>query len=185
MAALKNSRHEAFAQNVAKGMALVDAHEAAGYRKHRQTAYKLHTRPEIQARVEELKAAGADKAEISIARVLEEMACVAFADMGKFVDVDDDGNVSVNFEKIQEGDLRAVTKIRQKHIKEKDGPVVVETQFELASKTTGLEQLAKHLGMFISQAKVDHTFSGDPADLTKEQLAAIASKANGDASKPN
>ena len=156
MPILKNQRHEKFAQNVALGMSAAEAYEKAGYRPHRQSAHKLLTNPDIQSRVQELIDKGASKAEVSVSRVLEEMACVAFADMGQYVDVDENGNVSVNFKKLSDGDLRAVTKLRQKHMKGEDGATIVETQFELASKTTGLEQLAKHLGMFIERSKVEH-----------------------------
>lgn len=165
MGILKNQRHELFAQNVAKGMSATEAYREAGYKAHRQSAHSLLTNPDISARIEELKKAGAKEAEVTIARVLEEMACIAFADMGKFVSIDESGNVSVNFQALSESDFRAVTKIRQKHIKGEDGEHnVIETQFELASKTTGLEQLAKHLGMFIDRAKVDVTLEDGIAD---------------------
>lgn len=41
------------------------------------------------------------------------------------------------------------------------------------------------LGMFVSRTKNEHTFSGDPADLDRDKLLAIAKKANGHASRTN
>jgi phage terminase small subunit len=57
MAELANRRHEAFALLLAGGACGAEAARQAGYRgrRHRQTAHELLQRPEIRARVEELR----------------------------------------------------------------------------------------------------------------------------------
>lgn len=64
MPALKNARHEAFAQALANGATLEQAHAATGAKKpHRGNAYRLSTRENVKRRVEELKGRAAEKAE--------------------------------------------------------------------------------------------------------------------------
>lgn len=54
MPALSNSRHELFAQEMAKGKTLEEAHTAAGYSGNRKAAWPLSRRLDITGRVEEL-----------------------------------------------------------------------------------------------------------------------------------
>lgn len=72
---LKNARHERFAQELAKGKSQADAYIAAGFKPNRHNAARLNTNETVQARVVELKARAAEKAEITaadIARQLDE-----------------------------------------------------------------------------------------------------------------
>lgn len=93
--ALNNSRQEAFARNVAKGMSLGESYQAVGYKaapEHASgCAHQLLSEPDVAARVAELKHAAAKKAEISAARVLEETGKIAFAKVGPGAD---DGDLS-------------------------------------------------------------------------------------------
>lgn len=52
---LKDSRREAFARLLAEGQSVVDAHEKAGFKRHRQNAYRLVKNPDVAARVQWLK----------------------------------------------------------------------------------------------------------------------------------
>lgn len=55
MPVLKNARHERFAQFVAQGKTLVEAHELAGFKVNDGNCSTLHNRPDIQERLKELK----------------------------------------------------------------------------------------------------------------------------------
>lgn len=79
MPTLKNTRHESFAQALASGMSRDAAYEKAGYKPHRQSAHKLLTKADIQARVDELQAGIAEKAEWSAADRLKMLADIAQA----------------------------------------------------------------------------------------------------------
>lgn len=70
MPILKNAKHEAFAQGLAKGMCAVDAYEQAGYAPHRSSASKLQTNPNITARVVELTEPAVKATELSATLVL-------------------------------------------------------------------------------------------------------------------
>lgn len=80
MPVLKNARHEAFAQELARGLSASEAYVAAGYNESRSAASRLSTNVNIQARVNELLNKSADRAEVSIARVLQELARLGFTD---------------------------------------------------------------------------------------------------------
>lgn len=67
MAALKNARHEIFAQGVAKGLSASEAYVAAGYKESRSAASRLSTNVNVVARVAELANRIAEKAEWSAA----------------------------------------------------------------------------------------------------------------------
>lgn len=71
MGMLDNQRHELFAQNVANGMSLTDAAKSAGYSHPGQQGHRLLNNAEITARVQEIKEASAERAEISRASILE------------------------------------------------------------------------------------------------------------------
>jgi phage terminase small subunit len=55
MPALKNTKHEKFASELAKGASMTAAYKAAGYKPNRQHASRLATNGDIQARVAELQ----------------------------------------------------------------------------------------------------------------------------------
>lgn len=71
MPALKNARHERFAQGLAKGLSTSEAYVAAGYKENRSCASRLATNANIQRRVEELSERIAEKAEWSAAERLQ------------------------------------------------------------------------------------------------------------------
>lgn len=63
MPVLKNARHEAFAQELAKGKTADEAYASAGFKPDRGNASRLTANDSIRARVEEIKARVAEKAE--------------------------------------------------------------------------------------------------------------------------
>lgn len=67
MPALKNPKHERFAQELAKGRTQEQAYEAAGYKPSRPDACKLAAKPNISQRVAEIQERGAVRAEITVA----------------------------------------------------------------------------------------------------------------------
>ena len=67
MPVLKNARHEAFAQALAKGKTQEEAYALAGYKPSRHHASHLATKRNVADRVAEIKARVADRAEWSAA----------------------------------------------------------------------------------------------------------------------
>ena len=71
MPALKNPKHELFAQALAKGMSQVDAYEAAGYKPNRQHASRLVTKGDIKRRIREISAPVLQKTQLTKERIIE------------------------------------------------------------------------------------------------------------------
>ena len=73
MAALENSRHERFAQELAKGKSQGEAYVAAGYKESRSAAARLAADVNICARLAEIQERGALRAEVTIATLTADL----------------------------------------------------------------------------------------------------------------
>ncbi len=169
MTILKNSKHEKFSQELAKGMTNEAAYVAAGYAPSASNAHRLRQNEKILARVTEIQAQGAEIAGVTVARVLEELTKIAMADITDAVewgeaiptqipDTDDlafvQGVRMKPSESLPQHVRAAISEIR----KTKEGITV-----KFHSKTAALEQLGRHLGMFSDKLAVTAT-------MTLEQL---------------
>ena len=70
MPALRDPRHEAFAQARAKGALLIDAYESAGFVRHRGHPSRLALKDEVAERIAELRASQTDADDVSLAGLL-------------------------------------------------------------------------------------------------------------------
>ena len=77
MPVLANSRHERFAQELAKGKTADEAYQLAGYKPSRANASTLKANQNVSDRVEELKERAAARVEVSIASVTENLLRIA------------------------------------------------------------------------------------------------------------
>lgn len=84
MPVLANPRYEKFAQLLVGGMAAVDAHEAAGFRRNDSNAIRLKNRAEVAARVAELQQETANASELSREDLLRELEHIIKADQRLF-----------------------------------------------------------------------------------------------------
>ena len=73
MSALKNAKHELFAQALAKGMPAVRAYASAGYVPDRGAACRLSANVSIRARLNELLTEAAKRTLVTIESVTEEL----------------------------------------------------------------------------------------------------------------
>lgn len=73
MPALTNTKHERFAQELAKGKSQAEAYTDAGYVGDRTAASRLSTNVNVVARVAELQGKAALRTEISIASATEQL----------------------------------------------------------------------------------------------------------------
>lgn len=158
MSALTNAKHEAFAQGLAKGLTADEAYAQAGFKPNRGNASRLKANESISTRVNELLDRSGERAEVTIARVLDEMRKLGFSDMRRAFDEngrlkrpeewDDDfaasiASVEVVTRNIGDGDIEHVHKIK------------------VWDKNSALEKIAKHLGMFVD--RIEHSGpSGGP-----------------------
>lgn len=77
MPVLPNSRHELFAQELAKGQTQAAAYAAAGYVPSDPGASRLASSVKVRARIDELKERAAARVEVSIASVTENLMRIA------------------------------------------------------------------------------------------------------------
>lgn len=77
MPALTNSRHERFAQELAKGKSQSEAYEAAGYNPSRSAAARLAADVNICERVASIQDRAAIRAEITVAEITARLLNIA------------------------------------------------------------------------------------------------------------
>src|SRR5215217_2081989 len=73
MLPLETARHEAFAQNVASGMALVEAYEQAGYDRNDGNAARLKGNDRVTARIRELQDEAKERTLVTIQALTAEL----------------------------------------------------------------------------------------------------------------
>ncbi len=166
MPALKNTRHEAFAQALATGEPASRAYEIAGYKPNDGNAARLKGNDKVLARVEEIVGKAAEKAGITATRVLKELGHLGFANMQDYVTLDEHGQPHVDLTKLPRERWAAVKKITVEQLRRscaagevegEDGDDVPSVSiervtFELHDKRHALVAIGKHLGMFADKA---------------------------------
>lgn len=156
MPILDNPRHEKYAQELAKGASQSDAYVAAGYARNDSHASRLARNGKVAARVEELQAAGAERAEIDIARVLTELAKIGFSNMLDYVQIVD-GSPLVDLSRVTREQAAAIAQVVVEDFKDgrgDDARDVRKVTFKLHDKRAALVDIGNHLGMFKSKVEV-------------------------------
>lgn len=146
-----NAQQKKFARLYAKKGHVTKAAIAAGYSK--KTAYSqgsdLLKKPEIAALVEKHQQAAAERAEITIAKVLAELGKHAFADIAKLYD--QDGNLKPIHE-MAKGARTTIQSIETDELYAGRGESRVKIGYNRKVKTTdklkALELIGRHLKMF-------------------------------------
>jgi phage terminase small subunit len=77
MPALKNTRHERFAQELAKGSSQAEAYSAAGYEPSEQNASRLTRNDKVAARIAELQERAAVRTVITVAGITDRLLKIA------------------------------------------------------------------------------------------------------------
>ncbi|HEV8034376.1 terminase small subunit [Yoonia sp.] len=171
MGVLKNIKHEAFAQGIAKGLSADAAYKAAGYKPNRHNASRLNTNDNIVARVAELTAPAVEATQIEASRVLQELARVGTSDIRKLfgpnggllhvTDLDDATAAAV-----------ASVEVVTKHLTTEDQSGEREVEYvhkiKFWDKNSALDKLAKNLALYAQDQAAQQT-----ADSISEFLEAI------------
>src|SRR6185437_5880057 len=176
MPVLSNAKQERFAQELAKGKTADEAYVLAGYAENRGNAIRLKANERVAERVAEITGRAADKAEVTAARVLEELAKIGFTDLADVADwgvrevafgYDGDGKLlraedigdAVKIERVEAPfltlkDREALTPAARAAVAEvaltKDG-----FKIKLHDKNAALNTIARHLGMLKEKHEVD------------------------------
>lgn len=93
---LKHTRRERFAQELAKGATLEEAHKLAGFAPNKSNAHRMKERPDVAERIAELQERAAERVFVTVAdiakqldedrefaRTLKQSAAAVSATMGK------------------------------------------------------------------------------------------------------
>ena len=136
---LEKPRHEIFCQHVARGKSQAEAYVIAGYKKSDANAAILAARPEIIGRIEEIKGLAAMRAQVSVDRVVAELARIAFSNVTDALQVKNGKVYLIDSDKLTPDLKAAISEIRQT----RDGVVI-----KFHDKRAALENLGKHLGLF-------------------------------------
>jgi phage terminase small subunit len=177
MAVLKNSRHEAFARAVVEGKSEREAYQRAGYRGKPggkrsgpadAAAARLLKNVQVAARIAELKGDAARASTSTAARVLDELAKLAFSNMLNYMTIGADSQPRLDFSALTRDHAAAIHQLvveTRTEEREKGPPaVIVKTRFKLADKRGPLVDLGKHLGLF--KERVEHSGpDGGPVEV--------------------
>lgn len=145
MPVLRNQRHEQFCQLVAGGMTGTAAYVEVGFTPNPGNAARLICRPQVRARIEEIKARGAARAEVTVERTVRELADMAFYDPGEIGAANIKGPEDIQH--LPEPLRRAICGWSW----DRQGNFVLK----LANKDGALDKIGRYLGMY--RDKVEHS----------------------------
>lgn len=173
MPALRNTRHEAFALALAKGMSAIQAYQEAGYRPDGGNAVRLTGKDSIQERVLDIQRAAIPEMEATVERVVTEMMRMAFYNPVEIIKVLGAKLVDLTaLEKLPEDLQRCICEITPVRLGE-------ETHYRVkfANKQAALDSIARHLQMFKDTVVVENVFKlilEMPDDELDRRLAELA-----------
>lgn len=185
MPALKNPKHERFAQELAKGKSAVEAHKLAGYSENRGNAATLKQNKAILKRVEELlnrrneidiKATqkAVEKLAITKEAVLAELVKIGFYDVRKAVKwgdaiavEDKDGNhvITNGIALVPSDQMDPDTAAAISSVETTPSGAV---RIKFYDKKSALVDIGKHLGMFVERREIGGP--GDFDSMTEDEL---------------
>jgi len=144
MPVLRNAKHERYCQNRVEGQTNHEAYANAGYKPNRGNAARLNANESIQGRIRELQGNAAECVEKSLAEGLAELEGIAFASIGDFIRIDEDGQPHPDFSKITDAKAAALKEftVEEREVgRGKNARVVRRVKFKLHDKLRPLVQL--------------------------------------------
>lgn len=151
MPVLKNAKHERFAQELAKGKSAAEAYVLAGYAANDGNAIRLKGNERVRDRVTEILSTAAERAEITVERVLTELGKIGFANMADYMKVGADGDPYLDFSALTREQAAALAEVTVEDFRDgrgEDARDVRRVKFKLSDKRAALVDIGKHLGMF-------------------------------------
>lgn len=112
----------------------------------------------VQSRVAELRAGLVKRHEVTVDRIIEELALLGFSNMLDYMQTQDDGTAYVDLSKLTREQAAAISEVTVESYTEgsgEDARPVKKVKFKLTDKRSALVDLGKHFGMFVE--KHEHT----------------------------
>ena len=157
MPVLENPRHERFAQELAKGISAEAAYAASGYKRDRGAASRLSSKVNIQARVAELLERGAARAEVTVEKIVAELAKIGFANMADYMRPNAAGDPYLDFSRLTREQAAALQEVTVEAFTEgrgEDKRDVRRVKFKLYDKRAALVDMGRHLSMFPTKVEM-------------------------------
>lgn len=141
-----------------QGRSKKDSMIAAGYSESTamKTPHIVFDRKDVQEEIE-YRRERMRKREVNMQkRVKDELAKIAFFNMGSIVEIDEDGALHINFEYANMDDLAAIGSVEVEEVKlPKGNGTVKKVKVKPWDKKGALDSLARILGMFKDNVKVE------------------------------
>lgn len=125
---------------------------------------RLLTNAEVAAAVLAGRMKADEQSGITQERVLQELAVLAFSDVGHY-SIDDAGNVTLRSD-APEGARRAISSIKRRVRVDDEGNSTTEVEFRLWDKPGPLKLAGKHVGLF-SETDIRKMFEGAPPEVLR------------------
>ncbi len=152
-------KREAFAAGLAQGLSQAEAYRRAFPASLKWKDVAVHNRAselaglgEVRVRVAELGAKAAAANEVTVERVVKELARLAFFDVRKLVD---DSGAPLPLGQLDDETARAIVGLDIARVGNADIGVGEVLKFKLADKGANLERLGKFLKMFTDKVEVE------------------------------
>jgi phage terminase small subunit len=155
-------RQRIFCLEFLKDLNSTQAAIRAGYSKRTAKAAgsRLLTNVNVAAEIQKGMDRRAKRLEISADRVLQEIAVLAFANMGDYIQIQEDGSFYIDLSKLDRNQKAAIQEATVEEFTDgagDDARPVRRMKFKLADKGQNLERLGKHLKLFTE--KHEHEFN--------------------------
>lgn len=153
-------RHQIFAREYVVDLNGTRAAIAAGYavKAAAQAASQLLRNPKVERLIDQLHSKRASKLDLTAEKLDEETARLAFANMGDYVKIDENGKPQgINLANITKDQWAAVHEIREDTtggIGDGERKQILRTTLKLSDKTRNLELLYRRLGLLQDNVKV-------------------------------
>ena len=120
-------------------------------------ACKLLAETKVAQRVASLQQEVAKRHDITVDKIIRELALIGFSNMLDYMTVNDSGSAFVDLSRLTRDQAAAIGELTSETYFEGSGEEAVSvkrTKFKLSDKRAALVDLGKHLGMFVERKEV-------------------------------
>jgi len=128
-----------------------------GYNSPETNTWAFFARPAVKAEIERRQARLRQKFEINEDNIIQELAAIGFARLSNLMEIQEDGNATVDLRNLTEAEKAAVSEFTVDEYVEGKGDearTVKKTKIKFHDKGSALERLMRHLGMFKDKVEI-------------------------------
>ena len=185
-------RRAAFVREFLKDRNATQAAIRAGYSADtaKQQGSRLLTNADVQSAVGAGEQKAAERAEITVERIVREYGRIGFARITDFYDFSADGVTLKPSHGLTEDQLAAVMEVRSHKTVDAEGRSTTRIELKLHRKSEALEALGRHLGMFNDklevrvQSQVEDLLGSVRAHMTPDAYAQLVAAVKAEMGEP-